>query len=62
MRWQDELGSGEPLATIALTQVDRDNRLKANNAIKGLRQVTVWVPIDKADDIKALAAQYRKQK
>ena len=42
------------------TQVQRDNRLKASNAAKGLKQVTVWVPVSRCDELKALAAKWRE--
>lgn len=43
-------------------QVERDKRLKANNAKKGLRQVTVWVPDSKAAELKLLAQRWRSER
>lgn len=41
------------------TQPERTARLKASNAKKGLKQVTVWVPRERVEDVKALAAKWR---
>ena len=43
-----------------MSQVERNNKLKANNAKKGLRQVTVWIPAIKAEELKAMAAKWRE--
>ena len=45
-----------------MTQVERDKRLKANNAKKGLKQVTVWVPASKAAELKELADRWRSER
>jgi len=42
------------------TQVERDRRLKAANAKRGLKQVSVWVPADRAQELKELAEKWRK--
>lgn len=44
------------------TQPERTARLKASNAKKGLKQVTVWVPCERVEDVKALAAKWRAAK
>jgi len=41
------------------TQVERNQTLKANNSKKGLRQVTVWVPDSRVNELKKLAAKWR---
>lgn len=44
------------------TQSDRTRRLRESNSKKGLAQVTVWVPLEKLIDIKALAEKWRQEK
>ncbi|MEH6637104.1 MAG: hypothetical protein V7700_16410 [Halioglobus sp.] len=40
-------------------QKERTKRLIKSNAERGLKQVCVWLPEDKVDEVKALAARYR---
>lgn len=41
------------------TQVQRTRKLRDSHSKKGLRQVTVWVPESRADELKKLAAKWR---
>ena len=43
------------------TQVERTRRLRESNKAKGLKPVTVVVPIARADELKALAEQWRAE-
>ena len=42
-------------------QVEATRRLRQSHAKKGLKQVTVWVPVAKAVELKALAAKWRQE-
>jgi len=46
---------------VANTQLDRNRRLQDSNRKKGLVQVKVWIPESRVDDLKELAAKWRKQ-
>tara|TARA_R110000772_G_scaffold190335_1_gene301167 strand:- start:367 stop:525 length:159 start_codon:yes stop_codon:yes gene_type:complete len=41
------------------TQVERTRRLRESHSKKGLKQVTVWVPVDKVIELKLLAIEWR---
>ena len=43
------------------TQPERDKRLKESNRKKGRKQVTVWVPAARAEELKEIAAKWRNE-
>ena len=43
------------------TQVERTRRLRESHREKGLKQVSVWVPIERVEELKQTAAEWRKQ-
>jgi hypothetical protein len=45
-----------------MTQATRDKAFRAAQAARGLVKVTVWVPADQAERIKALARKVRVAK
>ena len=44
------------------TQVELTRRLRESKARAGQKQVTVWVPVDRVEELKALAEKWRQVK
>lgn len=42
------------------TQVERTRRLRESHSKKGLKQVTVWVPEGRVEQLKVIAGQWRE--
>ena len=68
--WLKQLGDECPpedleklnrLLDMNKTQSQRTARLKASNAKKGLVQVSVWIPAERAAELKAQALAWRQE-